>query len=1586
MLKPHSHVLEQVDAYLHDVLPVQDAEQVRAHCESCPICRVALEEARTRQQMFAALPPVEASEALIQTTLAQVEHYRAPRITWRRVVVLAYVAAVLVVGLWHLYVVTRTASPYDLRVLGQSQLYAGSEASLRVLLVNPHNGRPLSGVPVQIALGDGHGRSVELARLTTDAWGTARPRFRLPDWSDGPYELRVEAQPSGTPEIIRRPVRLVRSWRLMLTTDKPVYQPGQTIHVRSLALSRPELRPAAGQTVVYTIADPRGNVIFRRQDVTSRFGIAAIDCPLADEITEGDYRIECRVGDTTSAVSVEVRRYVLPKFRVEVQLDQPYYQPGQKGRVTVQVDYFFGKPVAGAEVQVRVEGVDLGPVTYEQRTVRTDAQGRAELAFRLPDRLVGRPQQSGQAQVRVVATVRDPAGQEQQRSTTRTVAAEPIRVEVIPESGRLVRGQLNTVYLLASYPDGRPAQTRLAVSGVERELSTSRLGVAAIDVRPSEEQLTWTIRATDAEGRSGRREVTLRCGQPAVDFIFRTDRAVYQAGQTMQIVVLGGGREPVFLDLFKDGQTVLTEVIPVDGGRGHFQFDLPADLCGTLDLCAYRYAAQGLPVRKSRAIYVRAADDLRLRTELDRQAYRPGAQAKLRFTLTDNRGRPAPGALSLSAVDEAVFAVLPERPGLERAFFTLEQELLRPIYAIYDWSPDDASSAAAPAERVEFEQALFSRTAQREVQREEELREMIQKHGNDAQYLLRIRDRPDWEELAAQRNLPSELLSLLRGEAQNVMLSARTYPTKEDRAADVRRLALERVVGTWIVLGLVALLIFPVVFFAWRGLEYVAVIFIILILLALLVPAVNSAREASPRALALSTLESLEYTFKKKKEKAEPAQAAVETMPAAPRLREWFPETLLWRPELITDEQGRASLTLDLADSITTWRLAASAVSAEGKLGAAQTEIRVFQPFFVDVNLPVSLTRGDEVTVPVVVYNYRDQAQTVELVLADVPWFVRLGDARQRIALAPNEVRAVSYRIRVTRVGRQQFQVSARAGDVADAVRRAVDVVPDGRPIEQVQSGSLATPAEVSWSVPPDTIEGSVRATVKIYPSNFSQLVEGLDAIFQRPYGCFEQTSSTTYPNVLALAYLRAAKKSVPAVEAKARQYIHLGYQRLLGFEIAGGGFDWFGRAPANAVLTAYGLMEFTDMAQVYDVDPRLLERTRRWLLDQQRGDGSWALDAHRLHDDPTRGDRASLSTTAYIAWAVFAGRAHDPACASALDYLLAHRPDTIEDPYTLALVCNALWAMTPGNGATAAYVDQLEGLKRTSADRKLTWWEPAGERRTMFYGHGVSGRVEATAAATLALLSTGRHSQTVRSALAWLVSQKDPQGTWHSTQATVLALKALLAGTHAPLGGEQARQIDIQLDGRPARSLRIPADQAEVVQQVDLTAETQAGQHRLTIIDRTGTAANYQTTLRYAVPGPAKVERGAPLEIRVDYDKTQLRVNDTARATVALVNHMPRPAPMVIVDLPIPAGFAAVPDDFVSLATAGQIAKYQLTPRTVVVYLRGLAPNQRLEFSYRLRALTPVKITVPGARAYEYYNPERQAFTPAVAMTVAER
>ncbi|MGD0760577.1 MAG: carboxypeptidase regulatory-like domain-containing protein [Candidatus Sulfotelmatobacter sp.] len=49
-----------------------------------------------------------------------------------------------------------------------------------------------------------------------------------------------------------------------------------------------------------------------------------------------------------------------------------------------------------------------------------------------------------------------------------------------------------------------------------------------------------------------------------------------------------------------------------------------------------------------------------------------------------------------------------------------------------------------------------------------------------------------------------------------------------------------------------------------------------------------------------------------------------------PRLRDYFPETLLWSPSVITDAKGRAQLKFKLADNITTWKMTVLASNKTG--------------------------------------------------------------------------------------------------------------------------------------------------------------------------------------------------------------------------------------------------------------------------------------------------------------------------------------------------------------------------------------------------------------------------------------------------------------------------------------------------------------------------------------------------------------------------------------------------------------------------------------------------------------------------------
>ena len=115
----------------------------------------------------------------------------------------------------------------------------------------------------------------------------------------------------------------------------------------------------------------------------------------------------------------------------------------------------------------------------------------------------------------------------------------------------------------------------------------------------------------------------------------------------MKLTALGGGSEPVFVDFIKDGQTVtlLTETIDMSkAARATITLDLPPELFGTLELCAYRFNDEGLPVRKSRVVYVSAGQ----RSEHQGRRWTgpiigPASTARLNFTLTDSEGKPRRG-------------------------------------------------------------------------------------------------------------------------------------------------------------------------------------------------------------------------------------------------------------------------------------------------------------------------------------------------------------------------------------------------------------------------------------------------------------------------------------------------------------------------------------------------------------------------------------------------------------------------------------------------------------------------------------------------------------------------------------------------------------------------------------------------------------------------------------------------------------------------------------------------------------------------------------------------------------------------------
>ncbi|HTS28001.1 MAG TPA: alpha-2-macroglobulin family protein, partial [Bryobacteraceae bacterium] len=718
---------------------------------------------------------------------------------------------------------------------------------------------------------------------------------------------------------------------------------------------------------------------------------------------------------------------------------------------------------------------------------------------------------------------------------------------------------------------------------------------------------------------------------------------------------------------------------------------------------------------------------------------------------------------------------------------------------------------------------------------------------------------------------------------------------------------------------------------------------------------------------------------------------------SAPRVRSYFPEALYINPEIITDHNGEASIAIPLADSITTWRMAMMASTAHGALGSGTSSLKVFQDFFVDLDMPVTLTQGDRVSIPVAAYNYSGARGDISLQLQPDNWFRLVEDVPNKsLSVDAGRVGGSQFTLEAMRIGKFRLTLSARmagAAKRADIVVREIEVVPNGREQSIVFNGRLepsagpqgasGADAGAALHFPPGAIPDAGKIFVRLYPGPLSQVIEGMDSILRMPGGCFEQTSSSTYPNVLALDYMKRTKKLTPEVHAKAEGYIAIGYQRLVTFEVAGGGFSWFGQAPANKILTAYGLMEFSDMSKVYDLDPNVIARTQQWIARQQQADGSWQPDKNFINEGATnRYNSDLLRITAYLGWSL-ANTGYQGAAVEKARQFVEKQMGAKTDAYTLAVVANFA---TDGKDRdfTRRAVEALLDARTDQGDQ--VWWT---SQETGVYGGGASANVETTGLAVQALLKSGEAAAIARKALNYIASKKDASGTWGTTQATIMALRALLLATEK--GSADVRgTLEITLNGQPAQRLELTPENNDLFHQFVLNPGSAAANQVDIRFDGKGTLA-YQVVGRYFVPWDAK-PANEPLSIAVAYDRTALAQDDIATATVTVKNNLPKSANMVMVDLGIPPGFDLLSEDLENYRQktigqqSGRLEKFTLTATQAILYFDSIGSGGTVTMQFRLRAKYPIRAKTFASRTYEYYDPEVSSVARPVQLEVKKR
>lgn len=1610
-------------------------------------------------------------------------------------IILVLVIVALVGGLtglsWYYANLPDHLSQHETIILGQSDLVPGSTAALRVAVRDSRDATPLSGAVVNVRLQAPDGSIAAIYDGLTDDLGTADVTLAVPDGKQTDYTLVIETKSTLGDDRIERPITLTRDYRILLSTDKPLYQPGQMIHLRALALSTFDRVPAAGQELQIAIADGKGNTVFRQTVPTSDFGVASADFQLAGEVNTGPYKIIATLGDTASEKTVTVERYALPKFDLTLTTDRAYYRPGDVVRGSLSAVYFYGKPVADSPVTLEGFTFDFERQDALSLQGTTDAQGNYEFEFTLPAFIAGSDLEGGLGAFYLQASVTDQANQTEGQQLSLPVSQQGLIIEAIPEGGQFRPGVENLLYVLVSTPDGAPAPADLEVAwqseGKVDTAVTNPYGLAQFPITPTNPTQQVTITASDAQGRRASQTFYFDGSYQAESVLLRPDKPIYQVGETMNLTLLTSAQSgAVYLDIIRDGQTISTRALPITDGRALAAIDVTPDLFGTLELHAYKILRDGTIARDTRLVLVDQANDLALTLSPDKEEYLPGDTAVLTINTAGQTGAGVPSAIGLAVVDEAVFALAEQDPGFAKLYFMLEQELLQPKYDLHGFSVPDlltdqpvsdanlraaqegaaaASLAEAAPQSVNF--SLQANSHDDAMQLAATRQDNYFTGLSQGLFILMLavavaiggitavsiwRDGGFWKKLGTAVGLGVVTFIFLYGlimlineyfwrSSDTVMsllalLCLGSFVAllvvawrKKDRAlgwglglllAFVVLLPLMIVVNdmgsfvaddAWMWVTIIVLLLIPLAFllhaagFLWEKRWGTAVLALVVALAAAAVPLAGTmasqvgaggfAGNARMDDVMVEPMVEMAVAEMAPMATAVPAPAADKSQTAQagepPRLRQYFPETMFWLPDGETDASGNLVVDIPVADSITTWRMTALASSQDGRLGSATGGLRVFQEFFVDLNLPQALTVGDEIAVPVGVFNYLPESQTVRLVVEDADWFTLLDESEKSIDIAANDIEVVYFRIRADQFGRQPFTVTAWGSTMNDAIRKEVEVMPNGKEIRGSESGRLTIgePIQTNIAIPADAIPGTQGVTVKIYPGVVSQVVEGLDSMLRMPNGCFEQTSSSTYPNVLVLDYLQASGQVSPEVQFKAEDYINLGYQRLTTFEVTGGGFSLFGYPPADRMLTAYGLQEFSDMSRVFEVDPALVERAARWLLDQQQGDGSWENDQGLVHESTwsnLQNDR--LPVTAYIVWSLTeAGFAHESGTQRGLDYVRQHANEA-DDPYVLALVANALVAADMADGSdvgdqTESILTRLADLAKPDGSGGVSW----DSKVASFSGsEGATNSIETTAMVALALLRAESYPDVANAALTSLIAAKDSYGTWYNTQATILSLKALIETVRSGADNTHAT-VTITFNGGQTRTVEVTPENFDVVQQVSFS-DVPLGEGVIGISVEGEGSLMYQVTSSFYLPWdtltayPELSEPQEAVTIDVAYDRTELAVNESVMVDVTVtLNGEGTYAKQALIDLGIPPGFAVNSEDLAALVAAynqtavpeGQpsIQRYELTGRQILIYLNNLSGGQPLSFSYRLTAQYPLRAQTPASSAYDYYNPD---------------
>lgn len=683
-----------------------------------------------------------------------------------------------------------------------------------------------------------------------------------------------------------------------------------------------------------------------------------------------------------------------------------------------------------------------------------------------------------------------------------------------------------------------------------------------------------------------------------------------------------------------------------------------------------------------------------------------------------------------------------------------------------------------------------------------------------------------------------------------------------------------------------------------------------------------------------------------------------------------FRNTIYWNPNIEIDKTGKKTVEFYTSDDITSFRTTLEGLASDGTIGRAESTIFTQLPFAMTTKIPVEVATEDNVSVPLTLKNNTDKPLGGVLTITSPEGLQAITTVPGVQTIMPGVAKTIylDYKV-LDKIGYGDFTIAFKACGLSDAFTQKIKIAPKGFPVQASFSGQEVE-KEYTFDMA-HVVNGSVQAAFTAYPNVVSDLMKGVEGILQEPYGCFEQTSCTAYPNAMVLDYLKTTDSKDNKTLSRATDLLNRGYKRLVTFETKERGYEWFGANPAHEGLTAYGIMEFVDMKNAgADIDQSMLDRTAEWLLKRKDGKGGFLREKHAYHDFGSISDDV---LNAYIVYALAEAGYSDIKKEFEASFKKAV---ATKDPYLLAMMANAAYSLKENTKADEA----LGALLKAQANNGSF----TGTTHSITYSQGNSLTIETTSLSIIALLKSGKNGGAMNNAVQYLVSTRSGSGVFSSTQGTILALKALTEYAKFSKKTTEDGTIIVYVDGNKVgeKSYKAGEKGAIVIEGIEEYIKAE-GKHSIKV-KYVGVknplpysvAVNWSTTLPDS-------DKECNIDLSTKMASKTAKVGETVRLTSVITNKKDAEVPSTMAIIGIPAGFTVQPWQLKELQEKHIVDYYEIKGNNIAVYYRGMGPKAVKEINLDLKAEIPGVYDAPASSAYLYYTNEFKTWSETDRVTI---